>query len=66
MKLPPFELHGAPVLQNMRGAVEKGFLLINVMLDEYVHHDGRGTAGRFGYGLGIKGRLNYLLNLFGL
>jgi hypothetical protein len=64
--LPPFELHGSPALRNMIGAGEKGFGLVSVALDAYVKHDFRGTAGRFGYGLGIKGRVNYLLNRIGL
>ena len=64
--LPPFELHGSPALRNMTGAAEKGYALVNVPLEEYVRHDFRGTAGRFGYGLGFKGRLNYLLNRIGL
>jgi|WetSurMetagenome_2_1015567.scaffolds.fasta_scaffold69917_2 hypothetical protein len=64
--LPPFELHGSPALRNMTGAGEKGYALINVPLEGYVRHDFRGTASRFGYGLGIKGRVNFLLNRIGL
>jgi hypothetical protein len=64
--LPPFELHGSPALRNMTAAGEKGYALVDVPLEAYVKHEFRGTAGRFGYGLGIKGRLNFLLNRIGL
>ncbi|MBN2037934.1 MAG: glycosyltransferase [Chitinispirillaceae bacterium] len=65
-ELPRFERLGAPVLKNMIGVRGKGLVLVEVPLDGYVHHDHRGTAARFGYRLGIKGRLNYLLNRLGL
>jgi GT2 family glycosyltransferase len=64
--LPPFALHGSPVLRNIEGARKKNFDLVEVKLDEYVRHDFRGTAGRFGYRLGIRGRMNFLLNKLGL
>jgi GT2 family glycosyltransferase len=64
-ELPRFERHGAPLLKNMIGAREKGFVLADIPLEEYVRHDHRGTAARFGYHLGVKGRLNYLLNKLG-
>ncbi len=64
--LPPFRRHGAPCLENMRAATGAGFLLAHVPVDDYVVHEGRGTAGRFGYGLGWKGRLNHLLNRLGM
>jgi glycosyltransferase involved in cell wall biosynthesis len=63
--LPPFVRHGAPCLANMRRASEQGLRLLPFPVEEYVRHDGRGTAGRFGYALGWKGRLNYLLNKLG-
>jgi hypothetical protein len=65
-QLPRFELHGAPLLRNMRGAHKKGFKLIGIELDRSVSHDCRGTAGRFGYGLGFKGIMNYVLNKLGI
>jgi len=64
--LPPFELHGTPVLRNLLGAAKKGFRCVEIALEPYVTHEFRGTAGRFGYQLGFKGRLNYLLNRVGL
>jgi hypothetical protein len=64
--LPPFEHHGAPCLTNMRAAVAAGFRLADVPVDEYVRHEGRGTAGRFGYQLGWKGKWNHLLNKLGM
>jgi hypothetical protein len=66
LQLPPFEKHGAPCLANMIAATERGLELVHIPIDEYVRHDGRGTAARFGYQLGLKGRLNHLLNRLGL
>ncbi len=64
--LPPFERHGAPCLTNMRAADATGLALLHFPVDEYVRHLGRGTASRHGYRLGWRGRLNHLLNRFGL
>lgn len=66
LELPPFRRHGAPCLENMRTAVERGHALIDFPVGAYVRHEGRGTAGRFGYRLGFRGRINYLLNRVGL
>ena len=66
LSLPPFERHGAPCLANMSAAVQRGFVLVNFPIDEFVDHEGRGTAGRFGYRLGLRGRVNHVLNKFGL
>lgn len=64
-ELPPFERHGAPCLANMRAASERGLQLLHFPIDDYVRHDGRGTAGRHGYRLGWRGRLNHMLNRLG-
>ncbi len=61
-KLPPFQKHGSPCLENMIAAVNNGFKLINFDVEEYILHLGRGTASKFGYNLGIKGKINYVLN----
>lgn len=66
LALPPFVHHGLPALDNFRAAAEKGYRLAPFPIDEYVEHFGRGTAERFGYGLGLKSRLDYLLNKLGL
>ncbi len=50
--LPPFEHHGVPNLANAVAARERGLSAINYPIADYIHHLGRGTAGRFGYGLG--------------
>lgn len=63
---PPFRRHGAPCLQNMIVAREKGFALIDFPVEEFVRHEGRGTARRHGYALGMSGRINHLLNRLGL
>jgi len=66
LTLPPFERHGAPCLTNMIAATSAGLHLIHVPVDDFVHHEGRGTAARFGYRLGWKGKLNHVLNRLGL
>ena len=64
--LPPFERHGAPCLANMKEASHRNLRLAHIDVFQYIRHDGRGTASRYGYGLGFRGRLNHLLNRFGL
>ena len=64
--LPPFQHHGAPCLKNMRAAVDQGYLLSDFPIFDYITHKGRGTASRFGYGLGIRGKIDYILNKLGL
>ena len=63
---PPFNRHGSPCLANMTRAVQQGYRLLNFPVEEYIHHEGRGTAGTYGYGLGIAGKWNYLLHKLGL
>lgn len=65
LSLPPFVHHGAPCLQNMKSATERGFHLCDFPVLNYVVHEGRGTAGRFGYHLGVRGRINHALHLLG-
>jgi GT2 family glycosyltransferase len=66
MQLSPFEHHGLPVLKCCTEAARKGWRISPFDIDSYVRHDGRGTAKKFGYGLGWKSRVNYLLNRLGL
>jgi glycosyltransferase involved in cell wall biosynthesis len=66
LKLPKFVKHGTPCLENMKEAVRQGYRLIDFPIEKYILHQGRGTAGRFGYQLGWKGRWNYLMNKLGL
>lgn len=61
-KLPPFQKHGSPCLKNMITAASKGFKLIDFDIEKYILHLGRGTASKYGYNLGFKGKLNYILN----
>lgn len=60
LDLPPFEKHGVPCLRNEKAAAERGWPLVHFPVDAYVYHIGRGTAGAYGYQLGIKGRLRQL------
>lgn len=64
--LPPFAHHGLPALENFREAARRGYRLAHFPIDEFVTHLGRGTAERYGYGLGLRSRIDYLLNKFGL
>lgn len=61
-RLKPFQKHGSPCLDNMQDAINNGFRLINFDVEKYIHHRGRGTASRYGYNLGLAGKVNYLLN----
>lgn len=64
--LPPFEHHGAPTLANFTEAERKGMRLVDFPIQDYIAHLCRGTASRFGYGLGVKGKVNYVLNKLGM
>lgn len=64
--LPPFIHHGLPVLQTSIAAAQQNLRVVDFPVEEYVEHLGRGTAERYGYGLGWRSRLNYLLHRFGL
>ncbi|MBI1805973.1 MAG: glycosyltransferase [Ignavibacteria bacterium] len=66
LTLPKFQKHGTTCLENMKAAVQRGFVLLHFPIEDYIHHEGRGTAGKFGYQLGWRGKLNYLLNRFGI
>jgi len=63
---PPLEHHGLPVMRHFNGAVARGYELADFPVDKYVHHFGRGTAGRYGYGLGLESKIEFLLNKVGL
>lgn len=66
LNLPPFVHHGLPVLAACAVAHRRGLRLESFPVDTYVDHLGRGTAERFGYGLGLRSRLDYLLHRLGL
>ena len=66
LDLPPFKHQGMPTLKNFSAAGAKGYLLRNFDIASYIKHYGRGTASKFGYGLGLRGKLDYLLNKTGL
>ena len=66
LRLPPFIHHGMPTLENFSTATTGGLELRNFDIESYIHHQGRGTASKFGYGLGVRGRLDYILNKVGL
>lgn len=66
LTLPRAKHHGAPLLENMREAARRGYLLVDFPVEQYISHNGRGTASRYGYQLGWKGKLNHLLHKIGL
>lgn len=65
LSLPPFIQHGQPVVDNFRSAAERNLELVDFPIAEYIRHEHRGTVDRHGYGLGLKGKINYLLNRLG-
>ena len=65
-RLTPFEHHGLPTIKNFVQARQAGYGLINFPIRDYIYHKGRGTAEKYGYGLGLKGKLNFILNKMGL
>jgi len=65
-KFPPFIHHGQPVLENFSEAQKNGYRIIHFPMEEYVDHLWRGTASKYGYGLGLKGKVEYVLNKLGL
>ncbi len=64
--LPKFEHHGQPALKNFIAAHKKGYLLKSFPIEEFIEHNWRGTASRFGYGLGLKGKIDFVLNKLGI
>lgn len=62
----PFIHHGQPTIHNFSEARKSGYHIQNYNIDDYIFHHWRGTANRFGYGLGIKGKIDYLLNKLGI
>ena len=66
LQFSPFIHHGQPTLKNFSEARKEGFELVDYPMPDFINHYWRGTASRFGYGLGIKGKLEFILNKFGL
>lgn len=64
--LAPFIHHGQPTLFNFKSAQEEGYELKEFRISEYIDHKWRGTADKFGYGLGWRGKLDYVLNKLGI
>jgi len=65
-ELPPFEHRGMPTLRNFAAAQRQGYELKSFPVEKYIAHFGRGTASRYGYGLGMRGKVDYVLNKLGL
>lgn len=63
--LPPFKHHGMPTIKNFSQANERGLLFHDFPIQDYIEHRGKGTAERFGYQLGIKSKLDFILNKLG-
>ncbi len=65
LTLRPFIHHGQPTINNFINASELGYELRNFKISEYIDHLWRGTASRYGYGLGWKGKVDFILNKLG-
>ena len=65
-ELPAFAHHGQPVLENFRAVANRDLTLVDFPVDEHIEHLHRGTVDRHGYGLGIRGKWNYVLEKLGL
>ncbi len=63
---PSFEHRGMPTLRNFTAAQRQGYVLKSFPIEKYIAHFGRGTASRYGYGLGMRGKIDYVLNKLGL
>jgi len=63
---PRFEHHGLPVMRHFNAAVAQGYELEDFPISKYVHHFLHGTAVRYGYGLGLKSKVDFVLNKLGL
>jgi GT2 family glycosyltransferase len=61
LKLSPFIHHGQPVMFNFDEAAKNGYKISNYPVDTYINHLWRGTASRFGYKLGIKGKIDFVI-----
>lgn len=64
-RFPPFVHHGQPGLRHFYEAQRDGFQLIDFPMHEYIDHLWRGTASKFGYRLGLRGKWDYLMNKLG-
>lgn len=65
-KFPPFIHHGQPTINNFFEAQKAGYRLEHFPMYDFIDHKWRGTASKFGYKLGLKGKINHLLNKIGL
>jgi cellulose synthase/poly-beta-1,6-N-acetylglucosamine synthase-like glycosyltransferase len=63
---PRFEHHGLPVMRHLNAAAAQGYELEDFPIKQYVHHFLHGTAARYGYGLGLKSKVDFVLNKLGL
>jgi glycosyltransferase involved in cell wall biosynthesis len=62
---PPFEHHGQPVMKNFIAAQQRGYKIGLFPIEDFIDHRWRGTASRFGYGLGWGGKIDFVLNKLG-
>ena len=60
-QLPSFEHRGMPTLANFAAAHRMKYHFADVAVEQYIRHDGRGTAGKFGYGLGLCGKIEFVI-----
>jgi hypothetical protein len=65
LECAPFLHHGLPTVRNFADATRRHFRFHDFPIEEYIEHFGRGTSGRFGYQLGLRSKIDYLLNKLG-
>lgn len=61
----PFIHHGQPGLKHFYEAQQAGYRLIDFPMHHYIDHLWRGTASKFGYRLGLRGKWDFLMNKLG-
>ena len=60
-QLPSFKHRGMPTLTNFAAAHRMKYHFADVAVEQYIRHDGRGTAGKFGYGLGLRDKIEFAI-----
>ena len=60
LQLSPFNKHGSPCLENEIEASNLNYELKHFPIYDYVYHEWRGTAGKFGYNLGWKSKIQFI------
>ncbi len=52
-------------MKNFIAAYQKGYEIKSFPIEDFIDHKLRGTASKFGYGLGWNGKIDFVLNKLG-